>query len=260
MLQTAKYPDLITDGVANTSMLDGIFKLEAIGTAGSATYMFEQYIADTFVWNNLGDVSIDMEDVTAYTYNRTLYDSQATYSYWTAEDMAKLTTYDGSVIPAGEYHAATTKQTLINDNSIALNLRIFPTHTWAYYEAFWNGATVSYTVMPMAKVDTENFGGKGNSWRYDCYPMGPGYVNANGEGASKWNYSNRYDSQSSRSITMTLSAYVRLSCTNYTDTPTASKMISAAYFGGVKKCTNANAYNPGLTVFVGNFSATMPTA
>ena len=240
----AAYPELIANGVADTSMLDGIFKLTAKGEYGIAEYKFEQYKEGVFTWNNIaeegtGIVSVGMNS--RYMWDGAgKYTGTATTSYVTAEDEKFAPIHAGQVysgtIGTGDdrwWRATADKPT---SNTTSMGVRVFPSHTWNYYNTLYNGKVMTFDYF----VADESRNPK--TQRFECYVAPLTYVELNGS-AHTWGYGHYWMHDSFK---LTENAFVALTCTNQTSS------IRGGSFTTLTNHNNGNFTGP-MSVYVGNF-------
>ncbi|MBQ8196566.1 MAG: hypothetical protein IJZ73_00710 [Clostridia bacterium] len=259
---TANHPDIITNGVLDTSKLDGIYKVTAKGATGIAVHKFEQYVADTFTWNNIVENAEDTADtasvklIGAYSWHNSWKPyNTASVEVITAENNADLATrmagaYQGSNLEdtTGLYWKTTLKGGKGGDSD-GTGVRIMPVHTLDYYTTLWNGATVTYNAMA---GDTN----KGATQYMDCQFATAGYIDDGDSGYNMYSGSVWGNYWRTASFEMNENTFVALSCTNYNHYETFTRAGSfASYWGkGTGLTTNGN-----VVFWIGGFTATPAT-
>jgi len=240
---TAAYPELIVNGVANTSMLDGIFKLTAKGPNGVAEYKFEQYKEGVFTWNNIAEEGTGIASVgmnSRYMWDGAgKYTGTATTSYVTAEDEKFAPIHAGEVardtIGTGDdrwWRATADKPT---SNTTSMGVRVFPSHTWNYFNTLYNGKVMTFDYF----VADES---KSLKTAYECWVAPLTYVELNGS-AHTWGYGHAWVHDSFK---LTENAFVALTCTNQTSS------IRGGSFLTLTNHKNGNFTGP-MSIYVGNF-------
>ena len=256
---TEAYPDLIVNGVANTSILDGIFKLEAIGANGAATYKFEQYVDGVFTWNNIVESAASAADtasvklIGAYAWQNSWkpYDT-ASVDVVTIENDEMLATKLANCSNAPADTSGLYWKTVMNPsgtstgNSDGTGVRIMPVHTWTYYNDLWLGATVTYNAL---FTDP----GRGNNTAYYAFLSTGGYATNNSAKYNMWPDTSSGNKWRVGSFTLDENHFVALSATNYSY---GSKIRAGSL---VSNFRNSTIYDK-VVIYVGNITATMPEA
>ena len=139
---TDKYSGLITEGIADTSRLDGIFKLAVFGDEGAYVCNFEQITEGTFVWNNIDETGA--ASVKGATVKGRYSREALTTSYTlTMENASSDTLLAGK---SGNWYKATIAFVDSTEYKVP-SLRVFPTHSSEYFNTLWLGATVSFNYV-----------------------------------------------------------------------------------------------------------------
>ena len=249
---TAKHPDLFdANGVADTSKLDGIYRIEAIAADRSViVYNFEQYVDGQFTWNNIIEGQADYSDyvsgglMNGYIWqNNGIYQGTATIETVTPTSDANLASYIGGTTRDGNgitdatgiyWKATASKPTSDNDGA---SLRVYPCHSWEYYDTLWNGATVTYNafIRDPNNAVTNYSGGQVTVL---------GYVDSTGA-----NYSSlTINKWITKSFTLNETTFTRLTCTNY-----SSSTIGGWFVGMRGKSIEIK--GDSIELYVGNITA-----
>ncbi len=129
--KTSAYSALITDGVMDTSSLDGMFEIDLEGNNGAARITFEQYKEGVFTWNNLGTT----DSITVTKYTGEALDTGKTYTLETIAASAlpeEGNSEKPAYVPGNDYYKFVIED-VASFNS-GFGFKIMPVHSKAYYE------------------------------------------------------------------------------------------------------------------------------
>jgi hypothetical protein len=137
---TSVYSDIVnlTTGVVDTSALDGIFKLKVVSGNNVHFVVFEQYVSGKFTWNNISvGTSASVTGGLVGCYGNTSYEGDGTLTVQTAQTDDVLNGKDGV------YWKSVSSMPTDGVDEEAVGIRVFPVHTFNYYDTLWNNATVT---------------------------------------------------------------------------------------------------------------------
>ncbi|MBQ8197603.1 MAG: hypothetical protein IJZ73_06055 [Clostridia bacterium] len=137
----SSYIDKAT-GIVDTSKFDGIYCLNADTDTKRVTVFFEQAVMDVFTWNNIKETGSNFIGA-EYTgaYGTSNYTGDGVLSIVDSSSDALL---EGKT---GLYWKSESSMPTHGVETEAPGIRVYPVHTFNYYDSYWHNATVSVNFM-----------------------------------------------------------------------------------------------------------------